>query len=91
MKIDIQILRMDIDALEAVAAVVSKLKDSCTRVTMSRPTHVASFQRAGWEIAHPTWDAFMIKPLVPELTVDDARQLFGIGTDRFLISYSATT
>jgi predicted acetyltransferase len=91
LKISIQILRMDIDAQEAVAAVVSNLKASYVRVTMSRPSDIASFRRTGWQTAHPTWDAFMIKPLLPELTVDEARRLFGIGTDWFLISWLDTT
>jgi hypothetical protein len=34
----------------------------------------------------PDWGAFMLKPLVPDVRADTARQLFGIGTDRFLIS-----
>jgi hypothetical protein len=29
----------------------------------------------------------MIKPLVPEVSVEDACRLYGIGTDRFLISW----
>lgn len=91
LKINIQLLRMDIDAVEVIAAVVSELKASYVQVTMSRPSDIASVQRAGWRVAHPTWDAFMIKPLVPEVTVEDARHLFGIGTDRFLISWLDTT
>ena len=34
-----------------------------------------------------SWGAFMIKPLTSQVTVEDARRLFGIGTDRFLISW----
>lgn len=86
-KINIQLLRLDIDAVEAVAAVTSKLKTSYVQVTMSRPSDIARFQRAGWQVAHPTWDAFMLKPLLPDRTAGDARRLFGIGTDRFLISW----
>jgi hypothetical protein len=33
----------------------------------------------------------MVKPLIPEVTVEDARRLFGIGTDQFLISWLDTT
>jgi GNAT superfamily N-acetyltransferase len=91
LKISIQALRMDIDALEAVAAVVSNLKASYVRVMMSRPTDITSFRRAGWQTTYPTWDAFMVKPLLAELTVDEARRLFGVGTDRFLISWLDTT
>lgn len=33
----------------------------------------------------------MMKPLVSDVTVEDARRLFGIGSDRFLISWLDTT
>lgn len=91
LKISLQILRMDIDALEAVAAVTSNLKASYVRVTMSRPSDFTSFRRAGWQTTHATRDAFMVKPLLAELTISDARRLFDIGTDRFLISWLDTT
>ncbi|MCQ3937638.1 MAG: hypothetical protein DPW18_11415 [Chloroflexi bacterium] len=91
LRINIQALRSGIDANEAIAAVVSKIKTSYVQVTMSRPSDIANFQRAGWQVAHPNWDAFMVKPLVPEVTAEDARRLFGIGTDRFLISWLDTT
>lgn len=91
LKIDIQVLRMGINAVEAIAAVASKLKTSYVQVTMSRPTDIASFQRTEWQVARPTWSAFMVKPLVPDMTADDARRLFGIGTDRFLISWLDVT
>lgn len=91
LNINIQILRMDVDASEVVAAVVSNLKAPYIMVTMIRPSDIVSFQRAGWQTTYPTWDAFMVKPLLPELTVDNARHSFGIGTDQFLISWLDTT
>lgn len=91
LRINIQLLRMDIDAVEVVAAVASKIKTAYVQVTMSRPSDISGFQRAGWHVAHPTWDAFMVKPLVDDVTADDARRLFGIGTDRFLISWLDVT
>jgi hypothetical protein len=33
----------------------------------------------------------MIKSLIPNMTAEDGRQLFGIGTDRFLISWLDVT
>ena len=89
--INIQLLRMDINATEAIAAVVSEVKTPYVRVTMNRPSDIDSLRRVGWQVAHPDWGAFMVKPLVPEVTIEDARRLFGIGTDRFLISWLDTT
>jgi GNAT superfamily N-acetyltransferase len=91
LQINVQLVRTGLDASEAVAALASELRASYVQVTVSRPSDMASLRRAGWQVAHPTWGAFMVKPLIPEVTVEDARRLFGIGTDRFLISWLDTT
>jgi hypothetical protein len=75
------------DATEAVAAVANELKATYVKVKVSRPVDIASLRQAGYQIAHPTWGAFMLKPLTPQVDVENARRLFGIGTDRFLISW----
>jgi GNAT superfamily N-acetyltransferase len=80
------VLHQEIDAAEAIAAVAAELKSAYIQVKATRPVEISSLHRAGYHIAHPTWSGFMIKPLVPEVTVEDARRLYGIGTDRFLIS-----
>ena len=89
--ITVQALRMDVNAAEAISAIVSEMKAPYVQVSMSRPSDIASLRRAGWQVAHPDWGAFMVKPLIPNVTAEDARQLFGIGTDRFLISWLDTT
>ena len=89
--ISIQVLRMDIPATEAIAAIVSELKAPYVQVSISRPSDINSLRRAGWQVAHPDWGAFMVKPLLPDTTAEGARHLFGIGTDRFLISWLDTT
>ena len=85
--ISVQVLRMDVNATEAIAAITSELKAPYVQVSLSRPSDIDSLRRAGWQVAHPDWSAFMVKPLLPDLTAEDARRLFGIGTDRFLISW----
>ena len=89
--INIQLLRIGVDPIEAIAALVFKIKTPYVQVILSRPSDIARLRAAGWLVAHPNWDAFMIKPLTPEVSIDDARNLFGIGTDRFLISWLDTT
>jgi len=81
------LLSRDLDVTEAVAAVVNEIKTPYIKVKITRPTEVASLQNAGYQVAHPTWGAFMLKPLTSDVTFDDAQSLFGIGTDRFLISW----
>jgi GNAT superfamily N-acetyltransferase len=85
------LLQAGVDATEAVAAVAARQKASYVQVKISRPIDIARLQRASYRIAHPDWEAFMVKPLVADLTVEDARRLFGIGTDRFLISWLDVT
>jgi GNAT superfamily N-acetyltransferase len=85
------LLRKGLDTSEAVAAVAAEIKTSYIQVKINRPAEISSLRRAGYQVAHPNWDAFMVKPLIPEVNVADARQLFGIGTDRFMISWLDTT
>jgi GNAT superfamily N-acetyltransferase len=85
------VLKKQIDAAEAIAAVAAQLKSTYVKVIISRPIEMASLRCAGYHVAHPSWDGFMIKPLTPEVTVQDARRFYGIGTDRFLISWLDVT
>ena len=85
------LLRIGVNPAEAVAAVASRVRTTYVQVKINRPVEIASLRRAGYQVAHPDWSAFMLKPLVPEVTVEDAHRLFGIGTDRFLISWLDTT
>jgi len=85
------VLQPGIDAVEAISAVAAQLKSAYVQVKASRPVELTSLQRAGYHLAHPTWDSFLVKPLVSEVTIEDAQRLFGIGTDRFLISWLDTT
>ncbi len=91
LKITNILVHNSIDTAEAIAALVARLKTSFILVSISRPGEIASLQRAGYQVTHPNWKAFMVKPLVPDVTVDDARRRFGIGTDRFLISWLDVT
>jgi len=81
------VLRMRIDVTEAVSAITTRIKSDYVKVKIRRPSEIESLRGAGFQVAHPDWSAFMLKPLVPEVTVDEACRLFGIGTDRFLISW----
>ena len=85
------LLQPGIDAAEAVAAIIAEEKITYIQVTVERPDDISNLKKAGYQIAQPNWDAFMIKPLFPDVTANNARSLFGIGTDRFLISWLDTT
>jgi hypothetical protein len=85
------LMREGFDAAEGVAALAAEIKTSYVRVNFSRPADLVSLHRAGYKTAHPNWGAFMVKPLTPEVTYMDAQRLFGIGTDRFMISWLDVT
>jgi len=91
LKISNLTLKSGTDAAEAVAAITAELISSYVQVKITRPIEIASLRHAGYQVSQPTWGAFMVKPLVPDVTLEDARRLFGIGTDRFLISWLDTT
>jgi len=80
-----------IDAAQAVAALVKETTASYVQVRVNRPSELVSWQQAGYQLARADWGTFMIKPLIPGVTLEDARRLFGIGTDRFMISWMDTT
>ena len=85
------VLKMGMEPVEAVSAITANIKTDYVKVKISRPSEIESLRRAGYRVAHPNWDAFMVKPLIPEITAEDAFRIFGIGTDRFLISWLDTT
>jgi len=85
------LLPRDVDVTEAVAAVVNEIKAPYVKVKISRPIEIASLRHAGFKVAQPTWGGFMLKPIAPDVTIDDARRLFRIGTDGFLISWLDVT
>jgi GNAT superfamily N-acetyltransferase len=85
------LLRRNTDVVEAIAAITAELKSAYIQVKLSRPIEITSLRNAGYHVAHPNWDSFMVKPLVPEVTFQDAQELFGLGTDQFLISWLDVT
>jgi len=84
-------LKLGMDAAEAVAAITAELRSTYVQVKISRPSEIDSLRQVGYQVTHPTWGAFMIKPLDPDVTIEDARRIFGIGTDKFLISWLDVT
>jgi len=85
------LIRRNTVVVEAIAAITAELKSAYVQVKLSRPIEITSLRNAGYHVAHPNWESFMIKPLVPELSFQDAQELFGFGTDQFLISWLDVT
>lgn len=85
------VLKMGMDPAEAVSALTANIRTDYVQVRISRPSEIESLRQAGYRIAHPDWDTFMVKPLIPGITAAVAIRLLGIGTDRFLISWLDTT
>jgi ribosomal protein S18 acetylase RimI-like enzyme len=74
------------DAATAVASLARDLQVSYIQVRVDQSSVAAGLHHAGFPPAQPTWDTFMIKPLFPEFTAESLCHLFGIGTERFIVS-----
>jgi hypothetical protein len=84
--LDDLLLAGGVDASQAAAAIARKTSAAYVQVRINHLPVAASLARAGYPLALPGWSTFMVKPLTSDVTVDDARRLFGIGADRFLMS-----
>ena len=87
LKITNLVLEDGIDPAEAVSAVSAEVQADYVQVKLTRPIERDSLSRAKYSVAHPDWGSFMVKPLLADVSIEEARRLFGIGTDRFLISW----
>ena len=85
------LLRENTDVVSVMGTLIHKLNAAYIQVHTRRQANVDALHQAGYRIAQPNWSTFMMKPLVSGVTIDDARRLFAIGTDRFLISPLDTT
>jgi GNAT superfamily N-acetyltransferase len=86
LKIANLLVREGADPVAAVAAIAAEVDAPYVQVRVDRLADTAQFTRAGFRLAARDWGAFMVKPLLAGMTADDFRRLFGVGTDRFLIS-----
>ncbi len=83
---DLLLISRDASA-EAVAALARARPANYVQVRVSGECEAKSLIAAGYPPPREDWGTFMLKPLTREATTADARRLFGIGTDRFLISW----
>lgn len=74
------------EAPAAIAALAAALPAPYLAVRVDEPTVGAALARAGWPPALPDWNSFLVKPLDPALSDEDARRLLGADSERFLIS-----
>lgn len=81
------LLLPEVDIAEAVAAVATKIKSAFVNVSVHRPVDINNLRQAGYRVAQPDWQAFMVKALTPDASLEDAWQRFGIGSDRFAVSW----
>lgn len=79
------------DALVAAGALSFAAGARYIQVRLDRPGDAASFAQAGLQVAPQSWGAFMVKPLAGDATVAEFRRLYGLDSDRFLISWMDVT
>jgi len=85
------LLATGIDAAEAIAAICKGQGVRFVRVRVDHPSVGAALLQGGYPPGQAGWATFMIKPLASGASIDEARRLLGIGTQRFLISYIDVT
>ncbi|MBW7881384.1 MAG: GNAT family N-acetyltransferase [Caldilineaceae bacterium] len=74
------------DAGAALAALAHELDTPYLQVRVDQPPMADSLRSALCPAEWASWSTFMVKPLTPEVTVEDARRLFGVDAQRFLCS-----
>jgi GNAT superfamily N-acetyltransferase len=74
------------DLPDAIFVLKKETGASCVRVRVNRDSDALLLERNEFRIASPDWGTFMMKSLI-EHDVKDAYTLFGIGSERFLISW----
>jgi GNAT superfamily N-acetyltransferase len=89
--VDDLLIAHDVYAAGAIAAIIRETAARYVCLRINHPPMTTSLRRAGYPVARPGWHTFMIKPLFPNVSLDDALALFGIGTERFLISPADVT
>lgn len=85
------LLAEDVDAASAVSAIARRSGCSYVQVRVDHTSVSDSLRQAGFPPVRPSWGTFMVKPLVSDVSTGDARRLFGIGSQRFMISYIDVT
>lgn len=74
------------DVAAALAALARDREVDYLRIRVDELSVGESLRHAGYPPLQPDWTTFMVTSLVPEVTTDDARELFGVASDKFLIS-----
>ncbi len=78
-------------AADAAGALARARPAAYVQVRVSGPAQSASLRQAGYPPARPDWGTFMVKPLLPGLSLADARRCFDVGSDRCRLSWLDTT
>lgn len=91
LKIMDMLLLEGVNPVDAVASLAGNLPVTYIHVKSNRPSVTASLSGIRSRIVLRDWSTFMVKPLTSEAVNSNLEDLFGIGTDRFLISWMDTT
>jgi GNAT superfamily N-acetyltransferase len=87
LKVSDLLLDVRFDPALALAAIGRMVNAEYIQARINHPAERGSFRNAGFQITQPAWGTFMVKSLLPDMTIAGARRLFGIGTELFLISW----
>lgn len=80
------LLSDQIDPVPAVVALLDEIAASYVQLAIDHPGYLPVFLEAGFRVVDKAGETFMVKALQESMTADDFRHLYGLDSDRFLIS-----
>lgn len=81
------LLKKSVNPLTAITALVRKLPAPYIQVKSNYNSITESLSKREILFVPQDWSSFMMKPLTKEVMKLDLKNLFGVGTDRFLFSW----
>jgi len=84
--VDTLVLSAGASEAAAIASLMKVLPASFLQIRIDLPSSPDNLRQAGFPAGRRAWSTLMIKPLLPGVTVDEARVLFGIGKELFMVS-----
>jgi GNAT superfamily N-acetyltransferase len=75
----------------AVSALARESGAAFFHITLYNQSTLTALQDAGYSLARGDWATFMIAPLTDDITIEEAKTLFGVHSGRFLVSWMDMT
>ena len=85
------LLAQSVAPLAAAAALAQAADAAMIQARLDQPGHASAFAQAGFQVADPSWGAFMVKPLMAGVAAAEFRRLYGSEQGRYLSAFMDIT